>query len=54
MLMAVPVFCLAVLRPRAIEKPSSVMEDPEKVGHLDQVIPSCDASDGSPGGQCKP
>ena len=53
-LMAVPVFCLAVLRPRAIEKPSSVMEDPEKVGHLDQVIPSCDASDGSPGGQCKP
>ncbi|CAE7234135.1 Slc16a13 [Symbiodinium sp. CCMP2456] len=52
-LMAVPVFCLAVLRPRSIEKPSSVMENPEKADHLDHVIPSCDASDESPSGQYK-
>ena len=53
MLLAVPVFCLAVLRRRSIKKPSSVVEDPEKVDHLDHVIPSCDASHGSAGGKCK-
>ena len=51
--MAVPVFGLAVLCRRQIEKPSSVTEDPEKADRLDHVIPSRDASDGSPGGKCK-
>ncbi|CAE7883771.1 SLC16A12 [Symbiodinium microadriaticum] len=41
-LMAVPVFGLAVLCRRQIEKPSSVTEDPEKADRLDHVIPSRD------------
>ena len=52
-LVAVPVFCLAVLCRRSIEKPAPVIEDSAKADHRDHVIPSCDASDEFLGGRCK-
>ncbi|CAE7225426.1 slc16a12 [Symbiodinium sp. KB8] len=47
-LVAVPVFCLAIFCRRSIEKPSSVTEVPAKADHLEQIVPPCDPSDEFP------
>ncbi|CAE7860534.1 SLC16A13 [Symbiodinium necroappetens] len=62
-LLAVPVFCLAALCRRSIERPSpsraadrsssEAMKDSEKADHRERVVPACDASEESPHGKCK-